>query len=101
MTATLKTYSSKSNLLRALKAAGIDPETMNLHHRPEGWRASSKHTKPADKEPKRNGNCSRVWDITEAMPGARRKDVVAACVEAGIPLGTAKTQYQQWYSSKK
>ena len=49
----------------------------------------------------RNGNCRKVWDMADSMPGAARKDVVSACVEAGINLGTAKTQYQAWFASKR
>ena len=45
--------------------------------------------------------CLFVWNMADSMPGAARKDVVAACVEAGVALYTAKTQYQQWYTAKK
>lgn len=39
----------------------------------------------------------KVWDIADKMPGAKRKDVIAACVQAGIAYGTARTQYQHWF----
>lgn len=38
----------------------------------------------------------KVWHIADSMPGAARKDVIAACREAGIAYGTARTQYQEW-----
>lgn len=38
----------------------------------------------------------RVWAIADSMPEAKRKDVIAACVEEGIAFFTARTQYQKW-----
>lgn len=38
----------------------------------------------------------RVWAIADSMPDAKRKDVIAACVEEGIAFFTARTQYQKW-----
>jgi hypothetical protein len=38
----------------------------------------------------------RVWAIADSMPDAKRKDVIAACVEQGIAFYTARTQYQKW-----
>lgn len=39
-----------------------------------------------------------VWDLcAEMIPtGAKRKDIVALAVEAGVALNTAKTQYQYY-----
>lgn len=37
-----------------------------------------------------------VWEIAEKMKGAKRSEVLKACVEAGIAFNTARTQYQQW-----
>lgn len=45
--------------------------------------------------------CKSVWAIADEMKGARRKDVIAACVEKGIAYNTARTQYQQWYQLNK
>lgn len=42
-----------------------------------------------------------VWQIAASMPGARRRDVIAACVDAGIAFYTARTQYQKWYTAQK
>jgi hypothetical protein len=38
----------------------------------------------------------KVWEIADSMPGAKRKDIIAACVEQGIAFFTARTQYQKW-----
>ncbi|AUR88740.1 hypothetical protein NVP2117O_62 [Vibrio phage 2.117.O._10N.261.45.E9] len=44
-----------------------------------------------------------VWEIAEQMKKAdenvRRKDVIAACVDAGIAYNTARTQYQHWFKA--
>lgn len=45
--------------------------------------------------------CKSVWAIADSMPGARRKEVLAACVEKGIAYNTARTQYQQWFQLNK
>lgn len=45
--------------------------------------------------------CKAVWDMAGDMPGARRKEVIAACVKAGIAFYTARTQYQQWKTASK
>lgn len=46
------------------------------------------------------GPCNKVWDIASRMPGARRKDVVQAAVDAGIAFYTARTQYQAWHAAQ-
>lgn len=45
--------------------------------------------------------CRVVWDIAEKMAGAKRKDIIAACVEAGIAFYTARTQYQKYTEALK
>lgn len=55
-----------------------------------GWRLSTTE-KPTKK----------VWTIADSMPGASRKDVIAACEAAGIGPGTSRTQYQAWFSAMK
>jgi hypothetical protein len=47
------------------------------------------------------GPTKRVWAIADTMKGAKRKDVVQACVEAGIATGTARTQYQKWLAASR
>lgn len=56
---------------------------------------------PKIKTPKGEGSVARVWQICDANPGMSRKLVIAACVEAGINYGTARTQYQRWFTAKK
>lgn len=41
-----------------------------------------------------------VWKIADEMPGADRKEVVAACVAAGVNQSTASTQYYRWQKAK-
>ena len=42
-----------------------------------------------------------VWQIADSMPGATRKDVVAAAVEQGVAPNTARTQYQAWFEAQR
>lgn len=42
----------------------------------------------------------QVWVIADNMWGERRKDIIAACVAAGIAYNTARTQYQAFYKVK-
>lgn len=49
----------------------------------------------------RDNPCKAVWDIAESMPGAKRKDILAACVEMGIAYNTARTQYQRFFTASK
>lgn len=42
-----------------------------------------------------------VWVIADEMKGARRKDVIAACVDKGVAYNTARTQYQLWFTATK
>lgn len=96
-----KTYAAKSSVIRAIKAAKLNPEDFAITQNADGqWYAVAIPVEPKGSKP-RNGNCLKVWEIADSLVGARRKDVIAACVEAGIPLGTSKTQYQHWFSSKK
>jgi hypothetical protein len=46
--------------------------------------------------------CQFVWNMADEMfkKGARRKDIIAACVQAGIAYYTARTQYQLWFKAK-
>jgi hypothetical protein len=45
--------------------------------------------------------CVVVFDLADKMKGARRRDVIAAAVEAGVNYYTARTQYQIWYTASK
>lgn len=113
-----KTYAAKSSVTRAMKQQGIDASEYTVetdkegkffakmivkeefHAVTEAEHKEHRGEKESSKKP-RNGNCVAVWEVAEEMIGARRKDVVAACVAKGIPEGTAKTQYQHWFSSRK
>ena len=91
-----KIYAAKSSVVRAIKAAGLDPINYDVLPIGEGFSGIAKVSKKvaeklvSEKKP-RNGNCIKVWEIAESMVGARRKDVVAACVEAGVPMIVLET----------
>ena len=42
-----------------------------------------------------------VWKTCDEMEGARRKDVVEACIVLGVNVHTARTQYQRWFTENK
>lgn len=42
-----------------------------------------------------------VWEIADSMPKASRKEVMEACVNAGIAYGTSRTQYQAWFKASQ
>lgn len=42
-----------------------------------------------------------MWSLCERMRGSRRRDVIAAAVEAGISFNTARTQYQLWLTTDR
>ena len=45
-----------------------------------------------------SGACAVVWGIAEKMlkDGAKRKNIIEACVEHGVAYYTARTQYQKY-----
>lgn len=45
--------------------------------------------------------CKLVWQIASEMKGARRKDIIAACVAKGVAFYTARTQYQLYLAALK
>lgn len=47
------------------------------------------------------GPVAKVRRIAQAMAGASRSDIIAACVEAGVNVHTARTQYQRWHATHK
>jgi hypothetical protein len=51
------------------------------------------------------GPTKLVWQIAEKMtaenPAVTRKEVMAECVRIGIAFWTARTQYQQWITSRR
>lgn len=42
-----------------------------------------------------------VHEIAYSMPNASRKEVIAECIARGIGAGTARTQYQAYFSARK
>lgn len=102
---TTKTYAAKSSVTRALKAAGLNPEDYTIVGTDGAFYAELKVIpvvkKTVGEKKPRNGNCLAVWNMADSMKDARRSDVVKACVAAGIPEGTAKTQYQAWFRASK
>ncbi len=42
-----------------------------------------------------------VWEIADSMPGAKRKDVLAALEAKGVAFYTARTQYQKWLVAER
>lgn len=64
--------------------------TVEPKSRPDSWKLSTTE-KPTKK----------VWNVADSMPGASRKDVIAACVELGIAPGTSRTQYQAWFKAMR
>ena len=50
---------------------------------------------------KATGPVARVWQLASSMPKAKRKEVIDACVNAGVNIHTARTQYQRWTHRNK
>lgn len=48
-----------------------------------------------------DGAVAKAHAIFDANPEMRRKDAIAAAVEAGIAFYTARTQYQRWFTARK
>lgn len=57
--------------------------------------------KPVPRAPRGEGSVAKVWQMCNAMPGASRKEVVAACVANGINPSTASVQYGAWKKSQE
>lgn len=47
------------------------------------------------------GPVARVFAICDSMPGASRKEIIAACVAAGVNESTARQQYKNWLNPEK
>lgn len=47
------------------------------------------------------GVVAEVHWICDSFPNASRKEIIAKCRAAGIAFGTARTQYQKWFSKRK
>jgi len=129
-TTTTKTYSTASNARRAAKQAGLTLDLVEIlndgfsvgrkfwfqtipvedvtggehfHSVTEEEHAAHRGEVPNKSTIERP--CQRVWIIADDMlvanPSVKRKDVMAACVAAGVAFYTARTQYQQWIGVRK
>lgn len=117
----MKAYSAKSSAIRAAKKVygGEWESKANVQANEDGgWVIIENKPKPAPKMATSGDALAnklslgwklsttekptkKVWSIAESMPGASRKEVVQACIDAGIGAGTARTQYQAWFSAMK
>ncbi|HBP5740821.1 hypothetical protein [Pseudomonas aeruginosa] len=111
----MKLYAAKSSAIRAAKAAGLEQyeiveqdgqfgfRSIEAEDTSEGEALEAMEQEEASAPVVKTRNAStvaspvkRVWAIADSMPEAKRKDVIAACVEEGIAFFTARTQYQKW-----
>jgi hypothetical protein len=122
----IKFYSNKSNAKRAAVASGLNLDDCELMTSEAGFAYVAKQDEvsaqqaaadaiannavattksiggiPVTHESVIERPCKQVWHIADAMPGAKRKEVLEACVKAGIAYYTARTQYQQWAQCQK
>lgn len=108
MTNTTKFYSNKQNAARAAKSAGLDINECNLTENngtfayiPKPAQVTTIQGLPYVRESSIHRPCAQVWHIADSMLGAKRKEVLAACIENGIAFYTARTQYQLWSQCQK
>jgi hypothetical protein len=99
----VKGYKAKSSAIRAAKKHGLNPEAEQI----DGlWFIVMPAIEAPDAKPswfhksEVGSPCRYVWNIAEQMWGARRKDIIQACVDSGIAYATARTQYQSFYKAK-
>jgi hypothetical protein len=99
-----KVYKSKSSTKRAAKAALLKAPKGSLITYSEDGLSFVIAEKVEDgilRKSTMEGACSLVWSIAEEMEGAKRKDIIAACVEKGVAFYTARTQYQKYSEVKR
>lgn len=96
----MKTYTAKSSATRAGKKAGVEFEIKQVENGSWIWFAKTKSAPKLNKSIIENP-CAFVWNMAQNMKGARRKDVINACVNEGVAYYTARTQYQQWLTVSK
>ena len=89
-----KTYSTKSNAVRAARTAGMATFTIDLI---DGRFALTAGTAPKAirRVSKIPGPCDTVAMICRANAGASRKELMGICEKAGIAYYTARTQIQR------
>lgn len=95
------TYANKATALRGAARKGIVNAAVVM--REDGRVELRDLDRPLYNHAAREKSAARgavgiVWDIAKAMyaQGAKRKDIIAACVEQGVALNTARTQIQHY-----
>lgn len=73
-------------------STAVEPCPEELYHRQSFGTGAGRLRNRSDAE----SPVQTVHRICDEMEGADRKDVIAACVEAGVNINTAKTQYYHW-----
>lgn len=114
----MKLYAVKSSAVRAARKAGLDEGCYEITEQDGKWgfreidadtpdqedAAAPEQESPTVAEPHNasivESPVKRVWEIADSMPDARRKDVIAACVDQGVAFYTARTQYQKWKQNR-
>lgn len=115
----MNTYTTKANAKRAAKNAGLEigafeikevegryafeviaPVKEELPAPPAEVEVPAELLEGTSAKSVVENPVKRVWAIADDMWGARRKDVIAACVAEGIAYNTARTQYQAFFKVK-
>jgi len=107
-----KKYSAKSSLVRFMKkSCGSEfLEEFTIHNEDGLWWAQAKPAPAPAPAPASSASlrgkstvanaCSMVWEIAaqayQEDPKAKRKEILAQCVAAGIAYYTARTQLQRY-----
>jgi hypothetical protein len=93
------------------KLALIDQHILTEPQTPSLWAKGEDKPEPAGKAKRTPSTGVRaksdvasptklVWEIADSMPGATRKDIIAACVAKGVHPSTASTQFSKWNRAK-
>lgn len=86
-------------LIVPLTPSLFDAESVNVSRRAKGDRSADA---PKGERAKSDAESpvKIVWATADAMPGATRQEVVAACVAKGVNSSTASTQFYRWQKAK-
>jgi hypothetical protein len=89
---------STSAQAQAATAAPAAPAATSTSTKP----AAVALARPAGAAGSKNGNCAAAWGFYNSNPALPRAQAVQQCVAAtGMPVATARTQYQHWYTAAK
>lgn len=100
MTINNPTYANKGLASAAAKRAGI--ENFRVEPKNDKFELINLDTPLYNADMRERstvkGAVGIVWDIAAEYlkAGKARKDIIAACVEAGVNINTARTQYQAY-----